>query len=478
MKSERNIYFRDLFIHVIKRWRIVLLVMLVFGFILPSISIARNMLISFTEEQIDARAEELVKTNSRATSLKALIESQQKKLNEEKAYLKTSILINIDPKAKAAVNMVISIVLTDSASVGESLLSFEQRDVVLGNLLRKYSQSLSTDDFVLAINEQTSLSLTTAQFNEIVDFLKSEERHVIHLMVYHKDVDSALTIAYAIYQNLKTQYVNSLQKYQRHTLELTEITHQVVADENITKLRQKKEDQINGLQEKIDEYKQELHAIAVNDLNKDAKISIPGSLVISLLLGAILALCLLAADFMLHPVVRSEMDLRNRVGLDTIAVVRTGSSNKSLRKQLLSPDTRFDRLILGTAVTCQLTGDLVYVASMFHQLVRSACEQISLSRCRIACLYLPEMASDAELLCQKIDLAIHELGLKQTDAMELTHMSDVYSSPQQLTELGKSDFVILIEKSGVSRYQRICKDLNLLNRLDKPVIGVFLLDDA
>lgn len=469
LNQETEISITDLFYHILRGWRLILICCLIICLLCVTQGAAKNRTLSFSDSEVEAHIAEMAETNAQIKDLQSRIENNQNSLSAEKNDVENSVLLNINPKAKGVANMTLFISLSDEAE-----LSSEERDVLLSSLIRNYTKAARSDELLNFVNSYTGMDFTKEFLLELIGVSAGAGKQTMVISACHHSPKQALEIVYAIQAYYREICSARLQKIHKHTLAVQKTKLETVADETITTLRQKREAHITSLEESIKANRQELYDLALNDLMQKERVNLTQRGVIGLILGVLAGAGWMVADQILHGRVRSASDLITRTNLPVVATVYSNPTQNSRPKRAFSfIDEWIDRLfrrVPQKEVSPETS--LAYAAASLHNMVMA--ENKDQNKYQIACASTVGTEQLQDFYTRMADCLSQPEW--QKPEIKLKPLSNLWVSPQDMICLGRSDAVVLVEKTGLSHFSDIERMVGLLNQIKKSIIGVILLD--
>lgn len=316
MEESRELSISELLYIIIKKWRWILSLMIIFAISMTGLALLSNARLSITETEIATRQEALAKTNEDIKSLTAQITNNQKILDTHKNSLKQSIFLNIDPEAQGTSEALIRINL-----VPDNTGSAQEKQLVLTSLGVNYQQATTNDNFANYINKNLDTSYTKAALNEVIT-VGANESGELSIKAVHDNPEGASSMVLAVIEYLESYAQSNMQMLQPHVLELITKNETVVANPAIASQRKAADDAIIKLEGEIANAENEIKSIVVADLEAGKLKSVPQYAILGIFLGIFFGAVLAFLPMVLNNRIRDERDVENRLGLYLIGTVR------------------------------------------------------------------------------------------------------------------------------------------------------------
>lgn len=316
MEESRELSISELLYIIIKKWRWILSLMIIFAIGMTGLALLSNARLSITETEIATRQEALAKTNEDIKSLTAQITNNQKILETHKNSLKQSIFLNIDPEAQGTSEALVRINL-----VPDNTGSLQEKRLVLTSLGVNYQQATTSDSFVAFINKNLNTSYTKAALNEVI-IVGANESGELSIKAVHDNPEGASSMVLAVIEYLESYAQSNMQMLQPHALELITKNETVVANPAIASQRKAADDAIIKLEGEIANAENEIKSIVVADLEAGKLKSVPQYAILGIFLGIFFGAVLAFLPMVLNNRIRDERDVENRLGLYLIGTVR------------------------------------------------------------------------------------------------------------------------------------------------------------
>jgi capsular polysaccharide biosynthesis protein len=316
LEESRELSISELLYIIIKKWRWILSLMIIFAISMTGLALLSNARLSITETEIATRQEALAKTNEDIKSLATQITNNQKTLDTRKASLKQSIFLNINPEAQGTSEALIRINL-----VPDNTGSAQEKQLVLTSLGVNYQQATTNDNFANYINKNLDTSYTKAALNEVIT-VGTNESGELSIKAVHDNPEGASSMVLAVIEYLESYAQSNMQMLQPHTLELVNKNETVVANPAIASQRKAAVDAIIKLEGEIANAENEIKSIVVADLEAGKLKSVPQNAILGIFLGIFFGAVLAFLPMVLNNRIRDERDVENRLGLYLIGTVR------------------------------------------------------------------------------------------------------------------------------------------------------------
>ncbi|MGI6298237.1 MAG: hypothetical protein ACOX1T_03385 [Saccharofermentanales bacterium] len=316
MEESRELSISELLYIIVKKWRWILALMVVFAVGMTGLALFSNARLSITETEIATRQEALAKTNEDIKSLTAQITNNQKTLDTRKASLKQSIFLNINPEAQGTSEALVRINL-----VPDNTGTAQEKQLVLTSLGINYQQATTSDSFAAFINKSLNTSYTKPALNEVIT-VGTNESGELSIKAVHDNPEGASSMVLAVIEYLESYAQSNMQMLQPHALELVNKNETVVANPAIASQRKAADDAIINLEGEIANAENEIKSIVVADLEAGKIKSVPQYAILGIFLGIFFGAVLAFLPMVLNNRIRDERDVENRLGVYLIGTVR------------------------------------------------------------------------------------------------------------------------------------------------------------
>lgn len=465
--QHREIKVSTLWYHILKRWRLLLVIGLLFAVLGAGYKYRKSEAANAAaqEEASEAQKEEDSKENSdTSTYYDRIISQSQSRLEQLQAYLGETVLNKIDPANEAVAVNTYTIVKTGTTTFSP--------DYAAEELILKMENDLDWDAIAQTQNTQ-------AQYiNELVNFdIKTEESAgetttesdendyettpLITVTVKHYNMDAAQEILDAIDEQIPQLFAD-LDVAGVYSVSLKDTSSSYQVDGSLISWTNTRLNELTSLKSNIERLQSEKDeytsgttasavilsgsAIAKGCVKYAAAGFVGGVLLMMVLIALYLAVCgrVLSAE---------EAD---RVfGIRSLTVLPDAKPHRS------ALDRHFARL--------DVDGK--------NELTVQESWQLAVQNLRT---YYPEGAGSILLTGDVPEETLRDVmeSLKQamgeTD-LQFTACGTIYRHPAAIAQLQESDAVILVGKIGGSRYRKIAADMEEIENRNKPVIGSIIL---
>ncbi len=468
MDSDQEYTLKELIYPVLKGWRLLLILMIVFGLVSGAFAFVSNKRVTFTEEQISQQQKTLSEKNTEVKDLLAKIENDRKALAAKETYLKQSILLNIDPAAQAEATADVSIELVTGSPMSE-----QQTQLLVTALTEKYLQTRNQEDLNKYVNSKISANYAANYLNEIISIASGNPGQLTIKAVF-TDTGTASNIAAAVVDYWRAYGNANLQISMPHELIVPEIKTAVSANPKITQARDAQQAAISDLQASMDKNQTTIDGIVLAELSKGAYKSIPMYLIIGVILALMLGVFILFLKAYADPYVRDEQSVQKRLGLFVLGTVRS-TREKSDRRTTIGKgvDRLVDQYFGDEVVPFTRKESLRYIYASILNVSAYAGAQEPANSGKILCLSFSSPDAASQVMAEIMDQARQD-GLHHQ--LDLTVGGDLLASPEAMLMLHDSKAVVLVEKIRQAKVSRITKGLTVLKQMGKKVAGIVLVE--
>ena len=463
-KGDIIINFRDLTVHILRRWRSIVVGVLVVTLLVGALQYlkdARTYKAALAGEQDKVSTVQL-EGLSLANANQVL---QYQKLYQLQAdYNREALLMQIDPAAVPT--RTLSYVV--SGEMGFVTASLYQTH--LGNLTvyKNIATQLAMENDPSHIME---LVTVTVQHDSSKDILADHALVVVKIVAPTEDVASAIAQQLKKQmQALKTTVASALGA---HTLTLAADSAALNADHSLKTTQQDNLNNANILRNNLKgardaltnqerAYVEQMTAMDKVEIDADAPKPTPPSASVKMLIvgfaaGLVLMIGVHALGYVFGRRLKSREDFAERYGLFVFDCIADGQKKLSVTERLIR--RLFFKREQSVSAEARLT---LAQQQLVLTLRRTLADKEAARVCVIGCTDTSAVLAPFKDAAAKSGVTLEVLQSPLTDAAALERLSD-------------ADAVILAEAVGASAYNDIYRELELCERLARPVLGAFVL---
>lgn len=459
-KEDIIVNFRDLTVHILRRWRSVIIGVVIVTLLAGAFQYLKDH--RTYEATLAAQADKSASVQLDELSLAHANQVlQYQKLYEQQAeYNRNSLLMQIDP---GAVNtQTLSYLVTG----GKGYVTAAMYQTHLNNLAIYEDIAAEVAPKHLASH---IMELVTVSVQYDSGTLNAADHAMINIRIIAPTAEQCAAIAKPLKQQMQALRSTVTAALGSHGLKLAADTAQLSTDNGLKTTQQNNLNNANTLRSNLKSAKDALtnqekayveQMTAIDKVNEHDAAPTPPSvsvkmLVIGFVAGLVLMIGLHALGYVFNRKVKSREDLIERYGLFVFGNIADEQKKLSVTEQWLR---RFF-FKKGAADDPALAERQLLLA------MRSA-----LADKETACVLVTGCAVDAQAA---VFAPFKEAAAKNGISLEV--LPSPLSDAASLERLATADAVILAETVGASAYEEIYRELELCERLDRPVLGAFIL---
>ncbi len=467
-RTEREINLGDLFWKILQSWRKVICFGLLFAVLVSGLRYFLSVRSYHASQDTDV---EMLREELKAKDLEQLTfaVSMQKRIDDFENYQKKSLIMQIDPYAKPVIELqyyLQSDYIINYAKDSEHDYTSE--------LISMYSNYITGGEMAKSVIEQLSLPISQEDFVELVSVVspRGDDRGTIYFTVSYADDENLQKISDAV-KSLLEKKTSDFQEVGSHKLQLINESKSTVVDtvladrknaisNTVTTLRT----QLKNIKESLSDEQLALFDMEVREMRGEdlEEMEEPGFSIMYMVLGAMLGIflvCAWAACKMIFAVrLQSSEEMGRLYGvrlLGEIAVPGNGKKRflsviddfilrlKNRRKKKTTTDQQIEVISANVALSCKKHGfDSVFMTGSEYERADKA-------------------------LLDKLKQKLKGCGIKIQDGGNM-----LYDVPS-LNAGMENGHIILVEQLGMSTYDEIYAELNLIKEYQGEVLGVIVL---
>ena len=468
---ERKLVLGDIVWYVLKKWRVLLVFILLFAVLLGVVKYRQDYKIAnppvVTQSLLDVK-------NSLSKDDLLLVEQLvilNNRIDYRNEYRSNSIMMNIDPFDEKTVTL--QYFIDNENDEKSSDLIFAYRNYVLNGQLGK--------DVVENLNLDTKPEYIT----ELFQFESSDESS-FSVVIRHSDEEECAAIADEV-KNLLNQYKTIVgSKVGEHQLTILSDDKATVVDDELDQIQREDQTYVESLKISLSGLRSSLTDTTTTVLNnwdeilrleaegdenveqEENQVAQPTQALVSVngkyvLMGGLIGFFFATALLVLIYILSGK--LRNKEEMNDLQVTNLGSvSLKKYRKGLGGcVDKMLDR---AKRVGCKMLSkeqQILYLVSN----IQLACERASIHK---VCIVSTEKCDNEELL----NILKSEL---EKVSIELIYCSDVNYSSEALVSLSQCGNAIIMEEQQKSYYKEIRNEIGLCKENKINILGSILVEN-
>lgn len=449
---EQEIDLRDLIFYIVKRWRPIFLIAVIFAALIGGYKLSKGVLKS-QDKQYMADLQETYESDLKNYQMTKegyvrKIDTLSKNIDYEEDYEKNSILFQLDPYKKwvAKTNIFIKI---DGENDVISLVD------PADSLVKAYSAIIKSKSTLEEAYKENNIELR--YLRELLNIEADYNSNIISISVTYKDGEGAQKILDSILESVKVSQNDVESNFSSHSIIFMNKETSTVADQSLADRQNERIESLTEMQKNLEETQLALDNLKEPQSNTD--LSFKGVLksvfkysVMGGAFGVFLTAFFLCIIYVFNPKLRLADEFTSRFGIKIL-----GEYPKEEKKHKLSGIDNWLNRIEGKQAFSREDVLKRIIASIS---IYSEKDQTIL------------LTGTAELdLLKNIESELKENFNKLT--FELG--ADMNLNPETLTKLPAIDSVILVEKCGVSKYKDIESQIETIYSLDKKIIGCIIL---
>lgn len=465
-REEREINLADLFWNILFGWRKWVCFGILFAVLLSGMRYFLDMRNYQASQNIDA---EKIESNLEKEELEQLTDAVrlQERIDNYEKYQEKSIVMQMDPYAEPILELQYRV-------QSDYIINYtkdRERDYT-PELISMYCNYISSGEMAQKVIEGASLSISQEDFVELVSVSNSSggASGSIFFTISYPDKEMLQKISDVV-KSLMEQKSTEFQTVGSHELQLINESQSVVVDtalaerkntiyNNITSL----ETQLKNMKSSFTSDQKALFDWQISEMRgEDDEEEEPSFSIKYMILGAMVGIFLVCVWILFRMIFTSKLqnseEIRNLYGMRLLGEIACPSPKKSFFSGIDNQILHFrDRGKKKTTVEQQIKVIAANVAIF--------CKQQE-----IDCIYMTgsEYGKTDNTNLDKIKEELSRQKIKIKDGGNMLHDAD---SLQAGVEIGH---VVLVEQKGVSTYDEIYAEMNLLKEYQSDILGVVVL---
>lgn len=444
---ERELDLKDLIFAVLHKWRLIVIVALVFALGIGAFKAAMTYRSEMDEEAVEKRQEDyeadLKNYQTKLESCDREIENLERTIEEQEEYLEKSVLLDISPYNVCEARTDIFVRNNYEIMPGMTYQNVNYID----SILQAYQSLMSSTAFCETIAKK--MNMTVRYYRELVTVERAS--YILTIKVRQKDEETAEKIMNYIMDDFGELQKDIDQNIGEHTVNVIDSSVGTYVDLTLgdtqraaeTRLRDLQTSLENKQKEKEDLEKPEMvSSVGVNVLTNGGKYALLGAL-----LGAFMVIFFVCVIFVMSDKLYSSKDLSLRFRVKLLGELMASEKKKN------KIDLFLERME-GRAMKLNEEEALDVVAA---NILNFAGEKKKLLL----------TGSIAEDLLEKLKGSLEQ----RIGGLELIASRDMLQQADTLKRIPQCDGVVLAEQEHTSSLSVINREIELVNDLGKEVIG-------
>lgn len=451
---EQEIDLKDLMFAILHKWRGIIVTAVIVGILVGGYKLGTGL----SSKEDGAAAEKARKDYNQSMELyesmsqlyKSNLDTIQAQIQSQGDYIANSVLMKISPYHKNVAGADVFVTVDPQEALGDrQILASDPADTIL----RAYESLINSAE----LKEIEGMDIDGIYLKELVTTEVDYEGNSLSIQTTYTDEQGAKALLDALLEELQRQGGELQREFGNHRILIMNETSSVVAD---TKLYQRQQDAFNtltALRTSLADKKDELGKMekpaapsvisASASLKSGIKYGILGGA-----LGAFLSIFYICAVFLMSDKVNSEKEMKNRFGLKLLGVF----AQMPKKRAFSGIDRWLDRL----------EGKSFKKPEEVYEIVAANVRNYMEENQNIMLLGGASMDRMSEIAKELKD---------RMPELEIQIGQDMGTSAETLKRLPGAGQVILVEERGVSQYQEIQNQVELIRSLDKAIVGCIVL---
>ena len=449
---EQEIDLKDLLFYIVKRWRSIFLVAVIFAILIGGYKLSKGVLKSQDEQY---RINLLESYNSNLKNYQKTKEGYVKKIytltkdiDYEEEYEKNSVLFQLDPYNKWVAKTDIFVKIDRENDVNNFV---DPAD----SLVKAYTAIIKSDSSLEEACKENNIDIR--YLRELINVEADYNGNMISVTVTYKDGEGAQQILDKILESVKASRKEVESNLRTHSIIFMNGETSMVADQTFAKRKKERIDSLTELQKNLEETQ-----LALDDLKEPQTpidMSFKGVIkstfkycVMGGAFGIFLSGLFLCVIYVIDPKLRSSDEFISRFGIKIL-----GEYPKEEKKRKFSGIDKWLNKIEGKET---FSREYVLKRVIASISIYTEKDQTVLLTGTTELDLLKNVENEIKDNFNKLNL---EMG------------ADMNRTPETLIRLRDIDSIILVEKCGVSKYKDIERQIETIYSLNKKIIGCIIL---
>lgn len=445
-KEERVIYFKDLIFTALRRWRAILAVALVAALLLGGMQLASGLSEMNTPVDPAEQEEILAQREAEMAGHEHAIESARRSMKFCQAYLEEAPLMQLDPYCYYEAQLVVHVQTDYQILPG---MSYQNPDKSIA-VVSAYEVIANSNATLEKIAEK--LNTQSQYIGELLTITKPADTATLHITALAPTQQEAEAVLAVFAEQVTASYNQVVETVAAHTVTFVEQSVNVRANTGLIDTQKRATTRLTELVTQITDAQLALAALAEPTAGQATTKAVIKTAVIWAVLGGVLGAFLTAAVlWVLHITgdqVYAGRNLQGRTGVKVIGTVGCEKQNPVDRLLYRLEGRNPDGLETAPVVT-----DVCCRAKDAKSLLVTGSGD----------------AARREALVQAIAAAMP--GVRVEDR------GNLLKNGEALQALAACDAVVLVETTGVSRYSKVNKQLDVVCDYGANLLGCVLMEN-
>lgn len=447
---EQEIDLKDLMFVVLRKWRSIILVAIVFAVLAGGYKI-RQILSqqsdpAFLQKVEENYQKELSIYEMNREAQEAEVENLMADLENQNKYMENSVLMGLSPY-NVAVSSADFFVKIDYDFI--SNMPYQNIYYTEG-LVKSYATAVKTDGLKKVADEENA---ELKYIEELVTVDVDYDIDMFSVQVRHSDPEKADAIMDSIMDTLKGMRGELSSAIVPHTLSVMNEMSSVTVDLTILDAQEEQKEYVDKLENSLKTEQNELKALSEPTKELPAVTSGLKYVVLGGVLGAFMVVFGVCVAFLMSDKVASAKELKNRFSIKTLGVLEAGSKKKVFG----FVDQWLDKLE-GVDVTTPENVRYEVIAANIRNYAKDA--KSLLVTGTVDKTVLDTVAGKLEELLPEVRISCGE---------------DMRVTAYTLEQISKHEGVILVEKKGVSTYTGVSQEVETIKNVGRETVGYILV---
>lgn len=467
--EEREISLSDLLWNILRGWRLIIILAIVFAILLTGIRYAKDTKnISSASQKQNISLEELEKTLSKEEqSTLSQAKKLQKQIEEKETYQKDSTLINIDAYEENLVT--IQYYIKADSQYADSLINSYETYINNNGIINEVKNQLdySIEDSYLG---ELILAKDSQNNDGVQVSIEESKSTAFSVIIIGQDAQNADELAEAVKTAIQTYSAKLSNTIGSHDLVLVDQYASIISDETLIEKQSDLQTSINTLRTQLttltdgfsdtqkqlleDEQEEENSTTpSVEKANFSKKYFLLGAFV-----GIFLACVWITLTYILSKKIKTPEEIRELYAIRIFGNLRS----KDHKKHTTGIDCWIDSIHYKEQWTLEEQEEQI-VANLSVTCKKENIQKIFLT----TSLHLPE--EDKEQLYALI-LKLEENGVEVVFGENIIRNVKAF---EQMAEIGK---IVIVEKTQMTQYQTLEKELILCKEQNADILGCIVIE--
>lgn len=450
---EQEIDLKDLMFAILHKWRPIIICAIILGIALGGYKVGNGLAkqrdAEFVQKEQENYNNDILTYERTKSNYEREIKNLTTNLEYQEDYYNNSILMQISPydKCVAQADIFVKTGLPEIVD-GKYILLMDNAD----SILKAYASYIKQGGGVSTEVSKGNINYLQELIHTDIDY----DSDMISLTVSYTDEDGAEKILDEILSNIQDQQISIQNKMGDHQVIVLNKDVKSVTDLALATLQKNSSDLLTTLQKTLDDKQNALEEL--KEPNKPAALSNVTLLksgvkygILGGVLGGFIAVFYSCVSFLMSDKLYSSKELKNRFGIKTLGVF----SPEGKKRAFMKIDKWLDRLEHKADMS---EADTYEVIAINVENYKDDCSKILVTG-TVELEILQDVATELSSKCE---------------TLKLTAAADMNKSPSTLKMLSEYEGIILVEKRGRSIIGEIQKELDVIENLQKKVVGCII----